>query len=189
MGGTKGNDVYAECFSTRQVLLEDCPAEHIVTSDDGCVQTCSLKKEDKAGCGLQLDYDGYVTLDLEGKQCTSVGTHTISMCSGACVSETVVTGQVPSKRCNCCAATATEKVKVLFDCEGTRKEHEIEVPTECSCDQTKCEQKSVAEILQEEADRKAAEEAARQEAARIAAEQEAARIAAELEAARKAAEA
>merc|ERR1712158_151216 len=119
----------------------------------------------------KLDYDGYVTLDLEGKACTSVGTHTISMCSGACVSESVVSGEgMPSKKCNCCTATATEKVKVLFDCEGVRKEHEIEVPTQCSCDTTKCEQKSVAEILQEEADRKAAEEAARIEAERIAAE-------------------
>merc|ERR1719454_2316474 len=91
---------------------------------------------------------------------------------------------MPSKKCNCCTATATEKVKVLFDCEGVRKEHEIEVPTQCSCDTTKCEQKSVAEILQEEADRKAAEEAARLEAERIAAEAaaEAARLAAEEEA-------
>jgi ribosomal protein L12E/L44/L45/RPP1/RPP2 len=98
------------------------------------------------------------------------------MCSGACVSESVVTGEKPSKRCNCCSATATEKVKVLFDCEGVRKEHEIEVPTECSCDQTKCEQKTVSEILAEEAQRKADEAAAKAEAARIEAEKEAARL-------------
>jgi len=108
------------------------------------------------------------------------------------VSETTFNGEKLSKKCNCCSAVATEKTKILFDCEGVKKEHEIEVPTECSCDTTKCDQKSVAEILAEEAERKAKEiadqAAAAMEAARIAAEKEAARLAAEAKAAAQKAE-
>merc|ERR1711879_525609 len=31
-------DIYAECFSTRKVMLEECPEEFIYRSEDGCVE-------------------------------------------------------------------------------------------------------------------------------------------------------
>jgi hypothetical protein len=136
------SDVYAECFSTRQVLIEGaCPPEFIEISEDGCIERCTKDDDSVAGCSLQEDYTGIVNLEIDGEDCVSVDSHRISMCSGGCASESIVTGEGlgPKKQCNCCTAMSTEEVKILFDCNGNRKEHTINVPTQCACDTTRCE--------------------------------------------------
>merc|ERR1712176_414254 len=116
--GYKSKDVYAECVNT-------------------CLPTAEELNE-KAGCGLKLDYEDHVPMLIEGMECLSIKKHAISMCTGACVSESIVKDNKPVKACNCCSAVETELIDIEFDCEGYTYMRAIEVPTMCSCGLTSC---------------------------------------------------
>jgi len=136
-------DIYAECFSTRQVIVGECPEEFIERSEDGCVEICTKDDNSIAGCGLELDYESYIELEIDGENCVSKGIHRMTMCTGGCASNSVVKGNKPERSCNCCSATETESTEIQFECGSgwwaRTKTHVIEIPTACSCNTSKCE--------------------------------------------------
>jgi len=137
-------DIYAECFSTRQVIVGDCPEEFIERSEDGCVEICTKNDDKIAGCGLELDYESHVELTIDGEECKSTEVHRMTMCTGGCASNSIVKGKNPEKSCNCCSATETESKSILFKCGpwNQYKTHTVNIPTACSCNTSKCEDKN-----------------------------------------------
>merc|ERR1712096_248579 len=141
-------DIYAECFSTRKTLTEECPEEFIYTSEDGCVQECQ-KPQTVGGCAIAADYTGRVSVEIDGQLCESERDFTINMCSGECVSSTVNKDGKMERQCSCCSATKTTEREVTVKCaDGSMKTHTIEFVEECSCGVTKCDAEPKAEAQQ-----------------------------------------
>jgi hypothetical protein len=134
-------DIYAECFSTRKVLLEECPEEYIYTSEDGCVQECHRPAEQSVGgCTVSTDFVGRVSVEIDGMFCETERDFEVNMCSGECVSATVSKDGKMEKQCSCCSATKTVERAVTVKCaDGSARTHTIEFVEECSCGVTKCE--------------------------------------------------
>merc|ERR1712048_623213 len=144
-------DIYAECFSTRKVLVEDCPEEFIYRSEDGCVVECQ-RPQAVGGCAVTTDFTGRVSVEHDGMMCESTQDYTINMCSGECVSTTVNVNGKMEKRCSCCSATKTVKREIDVKCDdGSVRKHTIELVEECSCGATKCEANEQAPVIEKPA--------------------------------------
>lgn len=133
-------DIYAECFSTRKVMLEECPEEFIYRSEDGCVEECRKPAPAVGGCAVSTDFVGRVSVEIDGLLCETERDFEVNMCSGECVSSTVNKDGKMEKQCSCCSATKTVERQVTVKCsDGSARSHTIEFVEECSCGVTKCE--------------------------------------------------
>jgi len=145
-------DLYADCFNTRVLASPDCPAEYIVTSEDGCVETCTMVNE-KAGCMVSTDYEDFVYVTIGGEECVSLSSHKISMCTGVCESNTVVKDGQLRKECSCCQVVEKETIEIPVQCGDTILTHTMEVPKSCNCNFAECEAEVEAEaepLIEEE---------------------------------------
>jgi len=130
-------DLYAECFSTRFVV-QDCPKEFIQLSEDGCVETCNMPVVET--CKAESDYNGKLTVQIDGEECESVQNHNILKCAGECTSESIMKDGVVRKQCSCCGASAYETKNVEVVCSSGKKfHHSIEFVSACGCASTECE--------------------------------------------------
>merc|ERR1712117_930892 len=133
-------DIYAECFSTRKVMLEECPEEFIYRSEDGCVEECRKPAPAVGGCAVSTDFVGRVSVEIDGLLCETERDFEVNMCSGECVSSTVNKDGKMERQCSCCSATKTIERQVTVKCsDGSARSHTIEFVEECSCGVTKCE--------------------------------------------------
>jgi len=137
-------DLYADCFNTRVLASPDCPPEYIVTSEDGCIETCTMVNE-KAGCMVTTDYDDFITVNIGGEECVSLNSHKISMCTGVCESNTVVKDGELRKECSCCQVLEKETIEIPVMCGDVLYTHMMDVPKSCSCNFAECKAEEVEE--------------------------------------------
>jgi len=137
-------DIYAECFSTRKVMLEECPEEFIYRSEDGCVEECRKPAPSVGGCAVSTDFVGRISVEIEGLFCETEQDFQVNMCSGECVSSTVNKDGKMEKQCSCCSAAKTIERQVSVKCaDGTVRTHIVEFVEECSCGVTQCQAENV----------------------------------------------
>jgi len=137
-------DIYAECFSTRKVMLEECPEEFIYRSEDGCVEECRKPAPSVGGCAVSTDFVGRISVEIEGMFCETEQDFQVNMCSGECVSSTVNKDGKMEKQCSCCSAAKTIERQVSVKCaDGTVRTHTVEFVEECSCGVTQCQAENV----------------------------------------------
>jgi len=128
-------EVYTTCQQASCPLMTDnCPADKIVTSEDGCCTYCEATKE------CQPQKTTYDTVELDG--CVAQAPLDIMTCEGSCTSQSVFSFESGNftKQCSCCSTMETEDRTVDLVCpDGSTKTITYQTATSCGCASKKCE--------------------------------------------------
>lgn len=129
-------EVYTTCASTACAPLdEDCPADKIRNTADGCCQYCETDKINE--CATKKTIEETLTID----ECTSDSPVEVSICEGACVSSSVYSFEAGNftRTCSCCHAQETEVRTVNLTCpDESIKTVTYKSATQCGCRSKKC---------------------------------------------------
>lgn len=122
--------------------LDGCTSEEAI--QDGCCRKCPPRGESSRTCTVEptpLDQtlNAIVIRDAQHGQCFNMDpVHGIQHCQGVCNSFTELeSGSIFQRQvCFCCKASSSRSLVVPLTCEdGFMREIEIQVPTDCSCEQ------------------------------------------------------
>jgi len=128
-------EVYTTCQQASCPLMDPyCPADKIVTSEDGCCTYCEAAKE------CQPHKTTYDTVELDG--CVAQEPLDIMTCEGSCTSQSVFSFESGNftKQCSCCSTQEVEDRTVDLVCpDGSTKTITYQTATSCGCASKKCE--------------------------------------------------
>jgi len=128
-------EVYTTCQQASCPLMDPyCPADKIITSEDGCCTYCEAAKE------CQPMKTTYETVELDG--CVAQEPLDIMTCEGSCTSQSVFSFESGNftKQCSCCSTQEVEDRTVDLVCpDGSTKTISYQTATSCGCASKKCE--------------------------------------------------